>query len=81
MEAHYPGDGLPLNPLELVPDPLTGKIQLASGVFSTAGILKRVYGLGVQQEANLRTAMIECYKDHGITERDYGKTFVRIPGI
>jgi DNA phosphorothioation-dependent restriction protein DptH len=68
MEAHYPGDGLPLNPLELVPDPLTGKIQLASGVFSTAGILKRVYGLGVQQEANLRTAMIECYKDHAITK-------------
>ncbi len=68
MQAHYPGDGLPLNPLELVPDPLTGKIQLASGVFSTAGILKRVYGLGVQQEANLRTAMIECYADHGITK-------------
>jgi hypothetical protein len=68
MEAHYPGDGLPLNPLELVPDPLTGKIQLATGVFSTAGILKRVYGLGVQQEANLRAAMIECYADHGITK-------------
>ena|GEM_PF-5604706 len=68
IEAHYPGDGLPLNPLELVPDPLTGKIQVANGIFSTAGILKRVYGLGVQQEASLRIAMVECYKDHGITK-------------
>jgi hypothetical protein len=68
IRAHYPGDGLPLNPLELVPDPLTGKIQLANGIFSTAGILKRVYGLGVQQEANLRLAMVECYRDHGITK-------------
>lgn len=68
IKAYYPGDGLPLNPLELVPDSLTGKIQLANGVFSTAGILKRIYGLGVQQEANLRTAMVECYGDHGITK-------------
>jgi hypothetical protein len=66
LRAYEPGDGLPLNPLELVPDPVTGKIQVANGIFSTAGILKRIYGLGVQQEANLRTAMEECYKDHGI---------------
>jgi hypothetical protein len=68
IRVHYPGDGLPINPLALSPDPLTGKIQLANGVFSTAGILKRVYGLGVQQEANLRSAMLACYGDHGITK-------------
>jgi hypothetical protein len=81
MEAHYPGDGLPLDPLELVPDPLTGKIQLATGVFSTAGILKRVYGLGVQQEATLRTAMIECYADHGITKETTEKPLSGYPAF
>ncbi len=65
LRVYEPGDGMPLNPLELVPDPLTGKIQVANGIFSTAEILKRIYRLGVQQEANLRTAMKELYKDHG----------------
>jgi len=63
-----PADGLPLNPLELVPDPISGRIQVANGIFATAGILKRIYGLGAQQESNLRTAMEECYKEFGVTK-------------
>ena len=68
IRTHDPTESLPLNPLELVPDPISGRIQVANGIFATAGILKRIYGLGAQQEANLRTAMEECYKEYGITK-------------
>ncbi len=65
--AQDPGDGLPLNPLELVPDPVSGKTRAINSIFATAGILKRIYGLGPLQEANLRTAMEECFREQGIT--------------
>ncbi|MFH0824837.1 MAG: type IV secretion system DNA-binding domain-containing protein [Pseudomonadota bacterium] len=67
LRSHDPCDGLPLNPLELVPDPVSGKVRVAKGLFETSGILKRIYGLGAQQEANLRKAMEDCYRDYGIT--------------
>ncbi len=61
-----PLDGLPLNPLEVAPDPTDGMRRIMNSVFEVAGILKRIYGLGDQQEANLRTALHAAYAERGI---------------
>lgn len=81
IKTYEPTDGLPLNPLELVPDPVSGKVHVANGIFATAGILKRIYGLGAQQEANLRTAMEECYKEYGITKETEQISFDGYPSF
>lgn len=57
--------GLPFNPLELVSD-VTGKVQPIRQIHEFAGILGRVFGLGVQMEARLRQAMQAAYEARGI---------------
>lgn len=58
-------DGLPINPLALVPDPITGKVRARNKVYEFAGAVKRVYRLGDQQEAILRDALSRAYERAG----------------
>ncbi|MBF0497574.1 MAG: type IV secretion system DNA-binding domain-containing protein, partial [Deltaproteobacteria bacterium] len=67
IQVVNPLDGLPLNPLVLIPDRTDGTINVMSAIFELTGIIRNIYNLGVQQEANLRTAMEDCYRDHGMT--------------
>ncbi|MBF0477115.1 MAG: ATP-binding protein [Deltaproteobacteria bacterium] len=67
IQVVNPLDGLPLNPLVLTPDRTDGTVLVMSSIFELAGILRKVYDLGDQQEANLRTAMEACYRNHGLT--------------
>lgn len=63
-------EGLPFNPLELVPDG-EGRIQPIRQIHELAGILGRVFGLGDQMEAQLRNAMKAVYEAHGIRPKDW----------
>ncbi|MCC6875745.1 MAG: hypothetical protein IT378_15670 [Sandaracinaceae bacterium] len=60
--------GLPFNPLELVPEP-DGRIQPIRQIHELAQILGRVFGLGDQMEAQLRNAMKDAYEAHGIEHK------------
>lgn len=60
--------GLPFNPLELLAD-ATGKVQPIRQIHTLAGILKRVFGLGVQMEARLRKALQAAYDARGINPK------------
>ena len=62
-------EGLPFNPLEPGIDPVTGKISIVAHVFAVAEALSRVYRLGDQQLANLRTALFDSYEQVGITKQ------------
>ncbi|RZO60485.1 MAG: hypothetical protein EVA89_13130 [Sandaracinaceae bacterium] len=62
--------GLPFNPLELIPD-ASGKVQPIRQIHEIAGILGRVFGLGVQMEARLRKAMQAVYTERGIKVRKW----------
>ncbi|BDG59510.1 hypothetical protein caldi_06000 [Caldinitratiruptor microaerophilus] len=59
-------NGLPFNPLALPPDPHSGTVNAISHIYKIAGILQRVFGLGVQQENRLREAMKQVYLSKGI---------------
>ena len=63
-------EGLPFNPLELVPD-ADGRIQPIRQVHELAGILGRVFGLGDQMEAQLRNAMKTVYETRGIKPKTW----------
>ncbi|MSP63001.1 MAG: hypothetical protein EXR72_22230 [Myxococcales bacterium] len=56
--------GLPGNPLALLPD--GGEVRPVEHAYQVAGILGRVLGLGVQQQAALRRAIIACYVARGL---------------
>ncbi len=58
--------GLPINPLALVADPVSGRVNVRNKVYELSGILRKVYGLGDQQEANLRAAIFATYAAAGI---------------
>lgn len=58
-------DGLPINPLALMPDPVTGKVRARNKIYEFAGAVKRVYRLGDQQEAILRDALTRAYERAG----------------
>lgn len=53
-------DGLPFNPLSLLPDE-NGEAQPNRQVFELAAILRRIFNLGDQQEAKLKSAMRQAY--------------------
>lgn len=57
--------GLPFNPLALVPDS-KGEVQPIRHIHELSGILDRIFGLGDQQEAQLRAALRRAYEDCGI---------------
>ena len=61
-------DGLPFNPLEPKVDPMTGKIRIKSEVYGIAETLRKVHGLGDQQQVNLRKAIFEAYESFGISK-------------
>jgi len=63
--VHYAEDGLPLNPMVPGIDPLTGRSDVTSHVFNVEGTITRVYGLGDQQAAALRTALFSLYERAG----------------
>jgi hypothetical protein len=58
-------DGLPFNPLTLVGDH-NGETRPIAHIHETAGILRRIFHLGDQQEAFLKRAMQQAYDDAGI---------------
>lgn len=57
--------GLPFNPLSLVPDE-RGEAQPMRQVHEIAGILRRIFSLGDQQEARLKKAIAGAYEAAGI---------------
>ena len=57
--------GLPFNPLSLIADD-RGESKPIRQIHELVGILKRIFGLGSQQEAKLRKAMIAAYENAGI---------------
>ena len=63
-------DGMPFNPLIPYPirDPRTGKllIQCAQHIAGISSVLRRTYGLGAQQEANVKNAIRQAFADCGI---------------
>ena len=63
--VHYAEDGLPLNPMVPGIDPLTGRSDVTSHVFNVEGTITKVYGLGDQQAAALRTALFSLYERAG----------------
>jgi hypothetical protein len=63
-------EGLPFNPLELVPGP-DGRLKPITQIHELAGILKRVFGLGDQMEAQLRNAMKDAYEARGINAKSW----------
>jgi hypothetical protein len=58
---HLAEDGLPINPMLPGIDPLTGRVDVKSHVFNIEGTLTKVYGLGPQQGAVLRAALLGLY--------------------
>ena len=63
-------DGLPYNPLIPYPirHPATGEmfIQCAQHIAGVTSVLKRTYGLGTQQQADVKNAITAAFEDHGI---------------
>jgi hypothetical protein len=59
-------DGLPFNPLALVPDK-KGESQPIRLIHELASILRRIFGLGDQQENRLKKAIRKAYDDKGIS--------------
>lgn len=57
--------GLPFNPLDLAPDD-SGEVQPIRHVHELSSILDRIFGLGDQQEAQLRNALRQAYEECGI---------------
>lgn len=65
---HDATSSLPMNPLALPVDTLTGNVNVASQVYSISGIFKAVFrGMGDIQEANLREAIYKVYENAGIS--------------
>jgi hypothetical protein len=62
--------GLPFNPLQPPPHGASGSKPI-DHVFEIAGILKRIYRLGPQQENSLRDAISATYTRAGIDLRDW----------
>jgi hypothetical protein len=64
-------DGLPYNPLIPYPvrHPATGElyVQCAQHVAGVASVLRRTYGLGAQQQAALKNAMVAAFATAGIS--------------
>jgi len=58
--------GLPFNPLSLAPDE-RGEVYPVLQVHEVAGILRRVFQLGDQQEARLKDAIKGVYTAHGFS--------------
>jgi hypothetical protein len=58
-------DGIPFNPLSLLPDE-HGEAQPIIQVHHLAGILRRIFTLGDQQESRLKKAMALAYEEAGI---------------
>jgi len=61
--------GLPFNPLAMVPNE-DGLVSPRSTIVDVAGIMKRVLGLGPQQEGDLRKAIEGAFSMRGIGPRD-----------
>jgi hypothetical protein len=57
--------GLPFNPLDLSADD-KGEVQPIRHIHELSSILDRIFGLGDQQEAQLRAALRRAYEDCGI---------------
>lgn len=75
-------EGLPFNPLSLVPDD-RGEAQPIRQVHELASILRRIFTLGDQQEAQLKKAMIAAYDEAGIRPdaRHIASAVQRAPGF
>ncbi len=58
--------GLPINPLALTADPLTGMLTPMVHTYAVAGLLEQVFGLGAQQRAHLIEAIRATYEAAGI---------------
>ena len=56
-----------INPLEIPPTSEPTDVK-----YMVSGILRNIYGLGGQQEANLRRAIANSYRDAGIDEKNKG---------
>lgn len=63
-------DGLPYNPLIPYPvrHPATGElfVQCGQHIAGVASVLKRTYGLGAQQQAAVKNAMVDAFSSAGI---------------
>ena len=70
--------GLPFNPL-MPSFNAEGLAQPIEHIFTIAGVLKRVFGLGARQHAVLRDAMKEAFEQRGIDPQSVGARG-RLPG-
>lgn len=63
-------DGLPFNPLIPYPvsHPRTGEkfVQCAQYISGVSSVLRRTYGLGPQQQASVKNAIVEAFETQGI---------------
>lgn len=57
--------GLPFNPLSLIPDD-HGECQPITQIHTLTDIFRRIFGLGEQQQARLKKAIVHAYEEHGI---------------
>ena len=70
-----PGEDVTVNPLDLLEgDPRVVKFRLA-------GILKKIYNLGDQQEALVRRAITAAYESSGIYENDHQSWLRAVPAF
>jgi hypothetical protein len=58
--------GIPINPLDIPIDPETGLANVNGIVYEVSGAIRKVFQLGVQQEANLKEALFTLYERYGI---------------
>ena len=67
---HVNFDGLPFNPLIPYPirHPNTGQlvVQIGQHISGLASVLKRTYGLGAQQQIDVKNAISQSFDDRGI---------------
>ena len=70
LRAFVAFDGLPINPLipYPIPHPATGKlfVQCSQHISGIAYLLKQTYGLGVQQEASIKRAIVDSFLEYGV---------------
>lgn len=63
-------DGLPFNPLIPMPvsHPATGRqvLQISQYITGITSVLRETFGLGAQQESDLKDVIRDCYRDCGL---------------
>ncbi|MZH03198.1 MAG: ATP-binding protein, partial [Nitrospinae bacterium] len=67
-KVHDTIQGIPINPLDIPVDPGTEMAKVTTTVYEISGAIRKVFQLGVQQEANLKEALFKLYERYGINK-------------